>query len=427
MNPGYGDIYFEENEQGYDRMTGPLSIAIVGAGTAGLGAALALARQGHAVSLFERVPEPGPVGAGILLQPTGQAVVGDWGLLPELLGLGSVVHRLQGLSATGRRVMDLAYEGSPGLGLHRGALFGVLWRAAREAGAVLHSGTAVAGIRRCADGIRLDAPDAELGCFDLLIWAAGTFGEWPDSLGLQRRVQLYPWGALWALLPDTGLPWPGILHQWYRGAREMLGVMPTGWRGAEERSSPPWSSLFWSLPLADHAGWRRQAEDQGLDPWKHKVLALAPQLEPWLHSLKTADDLALARYADVRMKRMIGDRVVAIGDAAHATSPQLGQGANMALIDAWVLADAVAQAADLPSALLAFQSRRQGHLAYYQGASRLLTPVYQSHQRLLPWLRDLFSYPAGRLPPGRRLMHKTLTGRQGSWWGGSWTDGPRTG
>ena len=49
----------------------PLHIAIVGYGTAGQAAALLLARDGHRVEVFERAPEPGPVGAGFLLQPTG--------------------------------------------------------------------------------------------------------------------------------------------------------------------------------------------------------------------------------------------------------------------------------------------------------------------------------------------------------------------
>ena len=56
----------------------PLHIAIVGYGTAGQAAALLLARDGHRVEVFERAPEPGPVGAGFLLQPTGLQVLWAW-------------------------------------------------------------------------------------------------------------------------------------------------------------------------------------------------------------------------------------------------------------------------------------------------------------------------------------------------------------
>ena len=75
-------------------MTPPLHIGIIGAGTAGAGAALFLAQAGHQVELFEAVPQPGPVGAGIMLQPTGQRVLDRLGLLRALEAQGARVDRL---------------------------------------------------------------------------------------------------------------------------------------------------------------------------------------------------------------------------------------------------------------------------------------------------------------------------------------------
>ena len=66
-------------------MDGALDVAIIGAGTAGSAAALLLARAGHQVTVYERVATPGPVGAGISLQPTGQAVLARLGLLAPIL------------------------------------------------------------------------------------------------------------------------------------------------------------------------------------------------------------------------------------------------------------------------------------------------------------------------------------------------------
>src|SRR5262245_6216424 len=114
----------------------PLRIAVVGCGTAGPAAALLLARADHEVEVLERVPDPSPVGAGLLLQPTGMAVLRALGLLDEIERRGARVDRLHGETTTGRVVMDLAYAdlepGLHGLGLHRGALFGALFAAMRE-------------------------------------------------------------------------------------------------------------------------------------------------------------------------------------------------------------------------------------------------------------------------------------------------------
>lgn len=78
------------------RAARPLHIAVVGAGTAGAAAAILLARAGHRVEVFERVADPGPVGAGITLQPTGQAALRTLGLLDEVAACGAPVDRLHG-------------------------------------------------------------------------------------------------------------------------------------------------------------------------------------------------------------------------------------------------------------------------------------------------------------------------------------------
>ena len=78
-----------------------------------------------------------------------------------------------------------------------------------------------------------------------------------------------------------------------------------------------------------------------------------------------------------------------IGDAAHGMSPQLGQGTNLALVDAMVLARCLREDTDIPSAFAAYSAQRRQHLRFYQFASRWLTPLFQSDSRLAAWLRDL--------------------------------------
>src|SRR5262249_308511 len=152
-----------------------------------------------------------------------------------------------------------------------------------------------------------------------------------------HRADPYPWGALWALLPDASGR-AGVLRQWYRGAHQMLGLMPTGWHDEAQRDrEPPWTSLFWSV-RADRL---HSLTSQPIAHWKEQLRALTPEAEPYLDDIDDWQQLAYARYADVHLPCPHVGRAVFIGDCAHAMSPQLGQGANMALIDAWVLVHAL--------------------------------------------------------------------------------------
>ncbi|MEA2753092.1 MAG: hypothetical protein QOI41_7235, partial [Myxococcales bacterium] len=71
-----------------------LDVGIIGGGTAGSAAAIFLARAGHRVTLYERVPEPGPVGAGITIQPTGLHVLCRLELYPYIVERGAQIDRL---------------------------------------------------------------------------------------------------------------------------------------------------------------------------------------------------------------------------------------------------------------------------------------------------------------------------------------------
>ncbi|MDB5802852.1 MAG: FAD-dependent monooxygenase [Betaproteobacteria bacterium] len=385
-----------------------MNIAIIGGGTAGAAAALFLARDGHRVELHERVPEPAPLGAGVLIQPTGLGVLRALGLAEEILAKGAPVFQLYGTSHTGRVVMNLDYndwlEGAHGLGLHRGVLFHALWCSLQGAGVDVHTGSDISSMEDDGTRVTLRRGEAALGPYDLVVVADGTRSTLRAGLPIRHRAKPYPWGALWAVLPDPQQEYRGCLRQWYRRAGQMLGVMPTG---AGPDSHTPVVSLFWSLRADRLDHWKAA----GLAAWKREVADLAPETRGLLARIGKPEQMTWAGYSDVVMRRWHSGRVAVIGDCAHAMSPQLGQGANLALIDAQVLAACVREHADDPSrALAAYTKSRRGHLRYYQRASRWLTPVYQSDARLLPALRDTFCHFGSKLPPVRTHILDTLVG-----------------
>ncbi len=92
-------------------LTRPLDIAICGCGPTGLSASLLLHRLGHRVRIFERFDTPRPVGSGLILQPTGLAVLSELGLLDRILRLGARIDRLFGrVVPSGRVVLDVRYR-----------------------------------------------------------------------------------------------------------------------------------------------------------------------------------------------------------------------------------------------------------------------------------------------------------------------------
>ncbi|MDH5834779.1 FAD-dependent oxidoreductase [Luteimonas kalidii] len=382
-------------------------IAIVGYGSAGQCAAVLLARDGHAVEVFERVSRPGPVGAGFLLQPSGLQVLWRMGLLDAVLQHGAPVGRLFGDTPCGRAVMDMRYAGLDprltGIGLQRGALFSIL-ASAFDGHADVRAGACIAGIEDAGRTL-VDADGTRHGGFDLVVVADGAGSLLREQVGRVRLDQPYPWGALWCLLPARDWPHLRELRQRYVSARKMIGLLPVGTRPDDDI---PRLSFFWSLPTTSFDAW----QTAGLPPWKEELHALWPEIVPLLDAVSDPAHLARARYRDSVVAHWHRGHAVLIGDAAHAMSPQLGQGVNMALMDALALCEALRTGGAIEAALDRYQRERRRHVAIYQQWSRWLTPMFQSERDLVARLRDLALLPAGRLPPGRTHMLRVLSGTQ---------------
>ena len=123
--------------------------------------------------------------------------------------------------------------------------------------------------------------------------------------------------------------------------------------------------------------------------------------------------MTMAHYDHHTLSLPYGNKLVFIGDSAHSTSPQLGQGANMALIDAFALASALNEARSVDDALAAYAKARRWHVRLYQALSYGFTPFYQSDSIVLPILRDNLVATVGRLPPVQRLLARIVAGQLG--------------
>jgi 2-polyprenyl-6-methoxyphenol hydroxylase-like FAD-dependent oxidoreductase len=262
------------------------------------------------------------------------------------------------------------------------------------------------------DGRRLRDETGRLhGPYDLVILADGSASRLREAIGTPHLNRPYPWGALWCLLAQRDWPHADELRQRYRAARRMMGLLPVGTRPDDP---VPRMSFFWSLPADDFERWRRD----GLEHWREEATALWPEAAPYVAEIDQPAKLLPATYRDAVLKRWHRAPVVLLGDAAHAMSPQLGQGVNMALMDALALRESLrARPAEIPAALAAYEQERRAHSGAYQFWSRWLTPLFQSNRDLAARLRDLTFIPAARMPIGRGYMVRVLTGTQKGWVG----------
>jgi 2-polyprenyl-6-methoxyphenol hydroxylase-like FAD-dependent oxidoreductase len=105
-----------------------------------------------------------------------------------------------------------------------------------------------------------------------------------------------------------------------------------------------------------------------------------------------------------------GRRLAVIGDAAHSTSPQLGQGANMALLDAAALNYALLQTDGVDAALEAYVKARRWHVRVFQALSLMLTPFYQSDSTAMPFVRDRLVASVAKIPPAPNILASMVAG-----------------
>ncbi|MFZ4431526.1 MAG: FAD-dependent oxidoreductase, partial [Phycisphaerales bacterium] len=386
-------------------------------------------------------------GAGLLLQPTGQHVLAKLGVIDQIIATSSPVLHLRGVNARGRVVLDVHYRdlearrgltqasGKPsndgqtlcGRGITRGALHNALLSAMRTSSdkakpVTLHEGVEIAAVRHDGAQARITTIAGQThGPYDLVAVCDGARSKLRPAWA---KSKAYRYGALWCVAQDHDNTFAGTLSQVYGSTTAMVGFLPSGNPLAldgtdKSRLAPQTVSFFWSLPTDEIAPLKASS----LDDWKANVLRLAPHAQGVLDQVLSWEQMIPSPYFDAVASPCCDGPIVYLGDAGHAMSPQLGQGANLALWDSLVLSEHLAwRDTSLPSArsrpepppmadtLKAFSRARRDHIRYYSWASMLLTPWFQSDARALAPLRDAFMAPLTSIPWVRRQMLQSLAG-----------------
>ena len=314
-----------------------LSIAIVGAGIAGLTAATALARRGASVTVHERADALREVGAGLQLSPNALRVLDALDLWPRLQAVSVPSERVELRDSSARLVarLDLArYRPKDRFRLvHRARLLELLADAARDAGACILLGQDIATPPQAdlvvgADGVKsrmrplLNGPEIPFFTGQTA-WRAVI----PAEPGAQPAAQVF-------MGPGRHL----VSYPLGQGMRNIVAVV--------ER--PDWRDEGWSQP-GDPADLRAAFGHFGgpVPDW----LAAVDQVSLW----------GLFRHpvaAHWQRPAGQGPAQALVGDAAHPTLPFLAQGAVMAIEDAWVLAACLSED-ELTPALARYQALRQ--------------------------------------------------------------------
>lgn len=360
-----------------------LKVAVVGGAASGASVALLLARAGAEVTLFERVPTFRAVGAGIGLQPNGLAVLRGLGLEEALNAQGCVLDAPRIADANGRTLLQPKLpNGGHVLMLRRSELQETLRVALeRQPGIAIRMGVEVDGAR--PDGSIL------LGGrwypFDLVIGADGVHSRIRDGADFGAKVT------------RTGISYlRGLAH------RELAANEEVWTRSGIFGSFPVRGGTYWFCSMGTPE-LRAAVEARDAEALRRIWTETLPRVGPLLEEVDSFDRVLVNEVIRVDCERFASGRIVLLGDAAHAMAPNLGQGANSALVDAAVLLEELLGAGRIEEALARYDARRRPAVRWVQDAAEGAGKLSERTGATFRFLRDHLLMPLAALAAPSRV------------------------
>lgn len=361
-------------------MAPPLRVLVHGGGIGGLTLAVLLARRGHTVEVAEVHDAPDALGVGIIQPSNALHVMREAGLLDACLAAGFAWEVLTIADPAGTVRLSLPQprmDGAPPAnGIPRPALVRLLADAAREAGATLRYGATVDTLADDGTGVDVTLTDGSAGRWDLVVGFDGIGSPLRTRLYGDRHTPEYTGFANWRV---TVPRLPGI-----------DGVLMCVFGTAKALLTPITDALMYlGAVFPEDAGHRPDAGTAHEELAKRLAVFTGPVGEA-VASVTDPASVVHTRISQVTVEDPwhVG-RIVLAGDAAHASTPHLAQGAAMAVEDALVLADALRDEDTVPAALAAWEARRRPRALWVQALSRAVlkqetgTPTTPEEDELL--------------------------------------------
>ncbi len=358
----------------------PKRILIVGGGIAGLGLARALLDSRVECEVVERTSTWRPVGAGISLGVNAMKVMRGLGLAEAIEARGRVLGEMAITDAddsvlTRSNLSRLEPRFGPSIAIHRAALHDVLAEATSDVPVRL--GTTANRIEDRGECVWVQLSDGSSEEFDLVVGADGlssqvrelTFGPVPLS---------YSGYTCWRLVVDCP---PGLKRgqeMWGRGKR--FGIL----RIDDHR--------VYCFAVANAPAASPGPSEEGVEAFHQRFAGFGGPVPAILEQVEDPAQLIHNDLCEVITRPWHRGRVVLVGDAAHAMTPNMGQGAAMALEDVRVLAELMGQGwrdgQQLAVHLDAWMVRREPRVRWVQDQSRRIGKVAQWEGRLTCGLRN---------------------------------------